>query len=530
MSAGATGAGGTGAGATGAGATGAGATGAGATGAAALPAECLAAAALALARAFAAGATLWCAAPGWPSHGRHVAVEFVHPVVVGARALPAVHLEQHPAEALRLLARPGDALLVIGAAGDPVATDLLRLGATWASERMWIGAGERPDSGAADHVVWLEGADPELAARSGDIVLCYHLLWELTQIVFEHPGLLRGGSAGDSGTARDLAADGEMCITCSDAASVVEVRRVLAGSIAEVAAGGRIEQVDTSLVEPVHEGDLLLCHAGAALSMLAPGMLDPGMPAPGVLHPGAPHTGAPGAPPAGAAPEATAFLYPFIEADEDDPLPLLEELASSARAKEAASRELRAAGIAGDGTVLRAAARQMAARFAAGGRLLAFGNGGSATDAESAVELFRRPPHGKALPALSLVEDRAVLTALANDVGFERVFSRQLIAYARPEDIALGFSTSGGSANVLAAFAEAARRGLLTVGLSGYGGGAMAASDDVAHCLAVASDSVHRVQEAEDALVVALWAEVQRLLAAPSASACPDPGAAGRPR
>jgi D-sedoheptulose 7-phosphate isomerase len=217
--------------------------------------------------------------------------------------------------------------------------------------------------------------------------------------------------------------------------------------------------------------------------------------------------------------EPTGFLYPFIEGDERDASGLLAELAGSARVKAEVSCELRRSSVAAAAGVLRAAGEQVAARLAGGGRLLAFGNGGSATDAESAVELFCRPPHGRPLPALSLVEDRAILTALANDVGYELVFSRQLIAYGRPEDVALGFSTSGGSANVLAAFAEATRRDMLTVGLCGYRGGAMAASGDVAHCLVVASDSVHRIQEAQDALVLALWCEVQRALAGGAAGA-----------
>ncbi len=87
----------------------------------------------------------------------------------------------------------------------------------------------------------------------------------------------------------------------------------------------------------------------------------------------------------------------------------------------------------------------MADRFGRGGRLFTFGNGGSATDAQGTAELFRLPPYGRPLPALSLVEDQAVLTALSNDVGFELVFSRQVIAHAEPEDIAVGFSTSGDS-------------------------------------------------------------------------------------
>jgi D-sedoheptulose 7-phosphate isomerase len=127
--------------------------------------------------------------------------------------------------------------------------------------------------------------------------------------------------------------------------------------------------------------------------------------------------------------------------------------------------------------------------------------------------MFRHPIHGRPLAAWPLVEDRAVLTALANDVGFELVFSRQLIAHARADDIAMGLSTSGNSNNVMHAFGEAKRRGLLTIGLAGYNGGAMLGNDNVDYCLVVRSDSVHRIQESQDALVFELWSVVQRLLA-----------------
>jgi D-sedoheptulose 7-phosphate isomerase len=210
--------------------------------------------------------------------------------------------------------------------------------------------------------------------------------------------------------------------------------------------------------------------------------------------------------------EPTGFLYPFIEGDERDAAGLVADLSASARAQVEQSRALRAATLQRcSGTVARAG-EAMAERFGDGGRLFAFGNGGSATDAEGMAALFRHPPAGRGLPALSLVEDRAVLTALANDIGFDVVFSRQLIAHAQPGDIAVGFSTSGGSRNVLRALEEASRRGLLTVGLSGYEGGAMAASNAVEHCLVVLSDSVHRIQEAQDALVLELWSVVQEAL------------------
>jgi D-sedoheptulose 7-phosphate isomerase len=210
--------------------------------------------------------------------------------------------------------------------------------------------------------------------------------------------------------------------------------------------------------------------------------------------------------------EQTDFLYPFIERGERDTGALLTDLAASAAAKGRASDELRTATLERSAQQITGTAAEMAERFAAGGRLFTFGNGGSSTDAAALAALFARPPWGVALPARSLVDDSAVLTALANDVGFELVFSRQLIAHAAPSDIAVGLSTSGSSRNLLVAFGEARSRGLLTVGLAGYDGGEMAASPSVAHCLVVRSDSVHRVQETQAAVGFALWAAVQHHL------------------
>ena len=222
--------------------------------------------------------------------------------------------------------------------------------------------------------------------------------------------------------------------------------------------------------------------------------------------------------------EPTGFLYPFIEAEERDAGALVTDLVMSARAKMRESASLRADTLERCATQVEAAGAAMAERFARGGRLFSFGNGGSATDAQGTAELFRHPPHGNPLPALSLVDDQAVLTALSNDVGFELVFSRQLIAHAGELDIAVGFSTSGDSANMLRAFEEAARRGLLTIGLCGYEGSGMATSAAVQHCLVVRSESVHRIQEVQDALTLALWGSVQRHLPVQAAA-----GAPGRP-
>lgn len=209
-------------------------------------------------------------------------------------------------------------------------------------------------------------------------------------------------------------------------------------------------------------------------------------------------------------PETTDFLYPFIEGDETDAETLLEDLARSATAKWRQSSKLRDATLSQVEAQLQATAAAMAERFAAGGRLFTFGNGGSATDAEAVAHLYTEPPWGRPLPARSLAEDQAVMTALGNDVGFELVFSRQLIAHGRAHDIAMGFSTSGNSDNLMRAFAEARKQGMLTVGIAGTDGGRMAAEGSpVEQCFVVRSDSVHRIQESQAALNNALWAAVQ---------------------
>jgi len=205
----------------------------------------------------------------------------------------------------------------------------------------------------------------------------------------------------------------------------------------------------------------------------------------------------------------TDFLYPFLEGRERDPAALLADLAASAAAKLRESAELADRTIARLDDELGRIAGELATRLGSGGTLFTFGNGGSATDAASLAALAADPPAGVPLAARCLAADPAVLTALANDIGFERVFSRQLIAHARPGDVALGISTSGDSDDLLAAFAEARRRGVLTIALAGGGGGRCAVSPDVDHCLVVDSDSVHRIQEAQAALGVALWSRVQ---------------------
>lgn len=210
-------------------------------------------------------------------------------------------------------------------------------------------------------------------------------------------------------------------------------------------------------------------------------------------------------------------LYPFLYAGNEQGAgrsidAVLDEVARSTAEKATEIVELRRQVVREYAGRLAECAAAMATCFARGGRLFAFGNGGSSTDAQDVVTTFLHPPHGRALPALSLTSDVAVVTALSNDVGFEVIFARQLGAFARQGDIALGLSTSGGSANVIQGFTEAGRRGLLTVGLAGYDGGRMAESDTVDHLFVVPSASVHRIQEAQTTLYHMLWELTQHAL------------------
>ncbi|MHA6792970.1 D-sedoheptulose-7-phosphate isomerase [Pseudonocardia bannensis] len=212
----------------------------------------------------------------------------------------------------------------------------------------------------------------------------------------------------------------------------------------------------------------------------------------------------------------TESLYPFLHAGATDAAALLADVARSTREKVAEIGRLREEVLDADAGALAACASEMADRFARGGRLYVFGNGGSSTDAMAVASLYVDPgPGRRPLPALALPCDVATLTALANDIGFEVVFARPLAAAGRPVDIAFGLSTSGGSANVLRGLATARERGLLTVGLAGYSGGAMAEAaerGEIDHLFVMPSVSVHRIQEAQTTVYQVLWELVQRAL------------------
>jgi D-sedoheptulose 7-phosphate isomerase len=206
-------------------------------------------------------------------------------------------------------------------------------------------------------------------------------------------------------------------------------------------------------------------------------------------------------------------LYPFLYADTSDLAAVLEQVRASTVGKTREILELRRAIARRDGARIAGCAREMAARFAAGGRLFAFGNGGSATDAQQLATLFLHPvgaspgngAEPRPLPAFGLANDTSVVTALCNDIGVEVVFARQLGAFARAGDIALGLSTSGNSANLIRAFDEASRRGMLTVGLAGYEGGKMAELDSIDYLFIAPSASIHRIQEAQTTIYQVLW-------------------------
>jgi D-sedoheptulose 7-phosphate isomerase len=199
-------------------------------------------------------------------------------------------------------------------------------------------------------------------------------------------------------------------------------------------------------------------------------------------------------------------LYPFLYADTSDLTAVMDQVRASTVAKAQEIGELRRTVAERDGARIAECAAAAAARFAAGGRLFAFGNGGSATDAQQLATLFLNPGgDARPLPAFGLANDTSVVTALCNDIGVEVVFARQLAAFGGRNDIAVGLSTSGNSGNLLRAFDEASRRGMLTVGLAGYDGGKMAELDSIDYLFVVPSSSVHRIQEAQTTTYQVLW-------------------------
>jgi D-sedoheptulose 7-phosphate isomerase len=380
----------------------------------------------AMARSFSQGGTLIPFGTGAAAtDAAHVAVEFMHPVIVGKRALPAL---------VGAAGRPGDIALGI-AHGPGDATVAAFLAAAADRGMLTIALGAEPMR--ADHAFAVVSDDPAIVQEVQETA--YHVLWELVHVFFEHPGLLA-----------------EACLTCGDVAVEVEVVAV-DGASATVRRGDVREQVAIDLVEDVHAGDRLLCHAGVALERLD---ADP-----------------------------TGFLYPFLEADEDDLDAVLSDVRASTVHKGHDTIALRR-GI--DLEAVAACASTIRTALHRGGRLLAFGNGGSATDAMDVAADAR----ALGLAAAALVDDVATVTAVGNDVGFDKVFSRQIIPLARAGDVALAISTSGSSANIVAGLEEGHRRGMLTCAITGYDGGRLADLEWLDHLIVVQGDYIPRLQEA----------------------------------
>jgi D-sedoheptulose 7-phosphate isomerase len=366
-----------------------------------------------MAECFAAGGRLLALGrtPAARSDARHVAVEFVHPVIVGKRALPALALSAEGGALARqaeLIAEPGDIAIAFGA-GDPETAAALAL----ARERGCLTIADAP--GAAEWAFDPDTTDPFV--RQELVETLYHVLWELVHVFFEHRGLLAGRGDGDRAS---------------------------------------------------HDGG-----AGAA-----------------------------------------SFLYPFLDAREHDLDAVLADVRGSIVMKAQEVGALRTQTLRENADGLRAAAWLLRDRLDAGGTLLALGNGGSATDAMDAVADLREPPAPwRPRRALDLTEDAAILTALANDIGVESLFARQVIAYGGAGDALLALSTSGGSANVIAALAEARRRELLSIACVGYDGGRIAAEELADVVIVTRSEHIPRIQEAQ----ASAWHVLRELIEADGA-------------
>jgi D-sedoheptulose 7-phosphate isomerase len=302
----------------------------------------------------------------------------------------------------------------------------------------------------------------------------YHVLWELVHVFFEHPGLLD-----------------DACITCGDVAVTATVVSV-SGSNAVIEKDGAREEVAIDLVEDVAVGDQLLCHARVALEKVGGARGEGG----GAAAEAAGANGAEAAPG-----DPTSFLYPFLEREESDLDAVLADVESSTMQKAEDVIALRARI---DPAAVAACAADVRERLERGGHLIAFGNGGSATDAQDlAADALARD-----WPAASLTNDSATVTAVGNDVGFDKVFARQLIALGRAHDVAVAISTSGNSPNLVAGLEEARRRHMLTVGIAGYDGGLLAGLDWVDHLFVVPSDYIPRIQEAQATIYHLLLEEI----------------------
>lgn len=210
-------------------------------------------------------------------------------------------------------------------------------------------------------------------------------------------------------------------------------------------------------------------------------------------------------------------LYPHLGgADNNGPTQV--DLVESISRKSADSAETQQRFLKDNAETLIKAAAALAESYRRGGKLLCMGNGGSSCDAAHLAVEFNHPvtTGRRALPAINLAADVAMLSAVSNDVGFDEVFLRQVIAIGAAGDTLCGISTSGNSRNLEQAFTQAQQRGLTTIALLGGDGGRIAAGQLAEHCLVVRSDSIHRIQETHVITYHILWDLVHTLLAGES--------------
>lgn len=320
----------------------------------------------------------------YSTDAQHVSVEFVHPVIVGKRALPALDCSAMIAAGIDVLVRPDDIVMGFGPpAGDPDVAHVLT-SARLAGAMTFALPGQD-----ADYAVDCFSADP--FQNQEMIEILYHTLWETVHVFFEHREL--PSEAGDAG-----------------------------------------------------------------------------------------------------------FLYPFLGRDRQGAVgsSIAQEVSASIRMKVAEDARLRERVASEQAETIAQAAEAIGRSVRAGGKLLIFGNGGSATDANDFALDCVSPPAGmRPIPAISLATEPAILTALANDIGVDVIFLRQVIAHAQPCDIAVAISTSGGSRNLLRALEEARRRRITTIALLGYDGGEVVRRGLADYAIVVPSDYIPRIQEVQ---------------------------------
>jgi D-sedoheptulose 7-phosphate isomerase len=319
----------------------------------------------------------------YATDAQHVSVEFVHPVIVGKRALPALDLSMAFEPWLHAILKPEDIVMGFGPPeGDPEVVAAL----AWAHSRkaMTFALPGLRGSYALDAVT----QDPFIHQEMVEIF--YHTLWETVHVFLEH---------------RELGRD------------------------------------------------------------------DVGQ---------------------------SEFLYPFLGQRKQETSDIFQDVSASILMKVHDDTLLRTRLAEEQGEQIGSAALAIHQRLSQGGKLILFGNGGSATDANDWALDCVLPPSGyRSIRAISLSMEPANITALANDVGTDVIFLRQLIAHARPEDVAIGISTSGGSRNIVTALEEARKRGLLTVALLGYDGGEIYRRGLADFPIIVRSDYIPRIQEVQ---------------------------------